>query len=628
MNAVTQPLAPGMYTLFLTVDDGFNPVATSAMAGPFVVVNGRAGVSPTRSTAYGVQGSRIVMTVGESENGPPVSLNGDLDTSDGVLGTLNSLTGAFTQHARSIDVTGIDGQGTARRIDFLGPYAFATTRELDEGVSLNGDADISDLMTSAYESSTPAVVTHLYGGMTSSGLVSGSKALCRVIEAQEGNGGTDLNGDGDKLDTEIAVLDAPTNLHVVIPQATSAAAPLRLDGTFFAYQVSEANQGAILNGDADATDTLLALGEITQPVPFRGFAGFIAPAVQPRAVQPGAAFAVSAARLLGYYVDEVTTGVDVNGDGDQLDRVPAIWSNPILPPNVESIPGLAAFLRLDAGNNPRHAFFEGGKFVYTAVENPGYSPGAGDNGDGDLADTEILRWTDTATPGVTNVLNPALGPPFAGLTGLALDGGSLTEVAPGWLAAVVNETANGNLDLSGDGVLSTALLLIDFTAAVPVVWNTGLSTAASGRIPATGIGSATGVVVSAPESVNGILNGDGDALDTVCLFVPFATPNVPVELSSTGAIDALVVGTRIGLTAYEALTTTDHNLDGDATDHVFRIVSTAGVVEVGGLTCAPTSRPASDTGLLWAYLRSEAAEARDLNGDLDQFDVVVGAWKP
>ena len=52
VNALTQPLAPGSYTLFLVVDDGFNPVVTSVMTGPFVVVVGKAGVAPNRSTAY------------------------------------------------------------------------------------------------------------------------------------------------------------------------------------------------------------------------------------------------------------------------------------------------------------------------------------------------------------------------------------------------------------------------------------------------------------------------------------------------------------------------------------------------------------------------------------------------
>lgn len=629
VNAATAGLAPGAYTLFLTVDDGFNAVASSAMVGSFVVVVGRAGVSPPRSTAYGVQGNRIVMTVGESENGPPTSLNGDLDTADGVLATLDTLTGTFTQHATSIDVTGVDLQGTARRIEFLGPFAFATTRETDQSAFLNADADQTDSMTTIYATGGPTVVTHLFGGLTPTGLVSGAKSISRLLEAQEGIAGTNQNGDGDAIDTVISVLDGGTNTRATIPLATVANPVVRQDGTHFAFLVSEANHAADLNADGDATDTLVALANATLGVPLVGLGGFIGPAVQqPRAVQPGAAFAASATGRLGYYIDEATTGIDVNGDADQVDHVPAIWQVPGVPPNVETIPGLAAMTRLESGNNARHAFFESGKFLYTAIELPAYSPGSGDNGDGELFDQEILRWTDTATPTITTVLAPNLGVPFTALTGLALDGGSLAEVTPGWLAAVVNETANGNLDLSGDGAMGTVLLLIDCTVSPPKVWNTGLTTAANGRIPITGIGSPSGVVVSVPESVNGILNGDGDALDTLAFFVPFATPGAPVELSSTGADDALVSGVRIGLTANETLTSTDLNGDGDTGDFVFRVVSTAGVVELGGLTCAQTSRPAASPALLWAFLRSEAAELRDLNGDGDQLDVVVGGWRP
>ncbi len=628
VNALTQPLAPGAYTLFLVVDDGFNPVATATMGGSFVVFAGRAGVSPTRSTAYGVQNDRIVLTVGESENGPPASLNGDLDTADGVLGTLDTLTGAFTQHATSIDVTGVDLQGTARRIEFLGPYAFHSTREADQSAFINGDPDQTDVMTSFYESTTPAVTTHVYGGLTPTGLL-GAKSIGRLVEAQEGVGGTIRNGDGDTIDTVIALLDASTNTLTTIPYAVVPNSVVHRDGARFAYLASEAGQGADLNADGDATDALVVLADVLAPVPFLGFAGF-GPPQQGRGVQPGAAFAVSSTGRLGYYVDEATTGLDVNGDADQVDHVPAIWFKPgVPPPGVETLPGLAAATLLESGNNTRHAFFLFNTFVYTAIELLAYSPPQGDNGDNDVADQEILRWTSTGTPTLTAVLNPNLGVPFTTLTGLALDGGSLAQVAPGWLAAVVQESANGGLDLSGDGAIGSALLLIDCTGAAPVVHNTGLTTAANGRIPVTGIGSTTGVVVSAPESVNGILNGDADASDTLALFIPFASPGTPIQLASTGAVDALVVNARIGLTASETLTGVDHNLDGDTLDFVFRIVSTSAIVELGGLTCAPTSRPAAAVGgSLWAFLRSEAAEVRDLNGDGDQFDVVVGAWKP
>jgi hypothetical protein len=61
---------------------------------------------------------------------------------------------------------------------------------------------------------------------------------------------------------------------------------------------------------------------------------------------------------------------------------------------------------------------------------------------------------------------------------------------------------------------------------------------------------------------------------------------------------------------------------------VFRAFTTTGILEQAGLKAAPTARVSADDGTLWAFLRSEVAEARDLNADTDQLDVVVGYWKP
>ena len=122
----TLALAPGVYPIFLTVDDGVNLVA-SAIYGPgIVVMAGRASVAPTRSATYGVVGNLIVIAVGEAENFN-VPLNGDADVGDGVIGTLNAFTGVFTQSNVSTDVTGLDAAGTARVLESsAGVTYFAT----------------------------------------------------------------------------------------------------------------------------------------------------------------------------------------------------------------------------------------------------------------------------------------------------------------------------------------------------------------------------------------------------------------------------------------------------------------------------------------------------------------------
>jgi hypothetical protein len=222
-------------------------------------------------------------------------------------------------------------------------------------------------------------------------------------------------------------------------------------------------------------------------------------------------------------------------------------------------------------------------------------------------------------------------PGFPGLTALALDGGFIAEVSASHLSLVVQEAANGNLDLSGDGNIGPALLIVDASTPVPTVTNTSLSPIASpapGLIPITGVKGPTGVAVLVTEVVNGNLNADADATDTLLFYVPFATPGTPINLGSSAAVDVHIAGSRVGMIVNEQTNATDHDLDGDSLDMVFRAFTVTGVQLLGGLKAAPTARVTADDGTLWAYLRSEVAEVRDLNGDGDQLDVVVGFWKP
>jgi hypothetical protein len=629
VNAQTVGLAAIAYTLFLTVDDGFNAVASDTLGAPFVVVAGRAGVAPTRSTAYGVLGTSIVMSVGEAENGGTV-LNGDAAADDGVLATLNAVTGVFTQHTVSTDVTGIDGPGTARRLRGQGSRFFVRVREADQGM-INGDADAIDLMTAYLVPSGPTVTVHPFAGVTPTGQVLGTRALCTLLEAQEGAAGTTQNSDVDTLDTVVVQLESLLNTRITWPRATVANPVVRVKGARGAYLISEAGEGLDMNGDLDAVDTLIVGVDLNSLGPvgnFQGLVGAVPMLNGARDVQPASAFDLSSDARFGYYMNEVAVGASLNGDGDATDQAPSIWDNSVFPP-IANVPGAGGGIALDAGPNPRFAFYQGTKFLYTAVEAAAYSPLAGDNGDGEQLDQEILRWTDHAVaPGVTNVLAPALGGAFAALTGLALDGGSVVQVAPTWLAVVVSEVANGGLDLSGEGMMGPALLLIDTATTPPTVYNTGVSPAGSGMIPLTGItDETTGIVVSLPETINGNLNADMDLSDTLLFYFSFATPTVGVNLGAGGP-DAFIAGGRIGITANEALTQTDHNGDIDTLDFCFRVVSTTGATELAGRTCAPTSRPAADDGTLWAYLRSEPAELLDLNGDGDQLDFVPAAWKP
>jgi hypothetical protein len=631
-GAATATLTPGAYTLFLTVDDGFN-VASATLAGPFVVVVGRASVAPNGSATYGVSGTRVVFSVGEAASGG-VSLNPpDVDAGDGVLGTLDAVTGTFTQHTVSTDSTGLDGAGTARRLTALSGRFYGVVREQDQGF-INADPDNNDLHTWSATPATPAVAIQLFAGLVPFSPVRGiaNRVLCTLVEAQEGVGGTVLNGDGDTLDTTIAMLVDPGAQLLRWPLATVAGPIVRIQGTRGAVMISEAAQGQNLNADADMVDTLIAVLDLNSVPPLGNlatpfFVGVVPPMGLATSVLAGPGFDVSADARVGYYIDEAAAGVPINGDADAIDQVPAIWNfsgGPTL-----SLPGTGNGRALSGGPAPRFGFYQGTKFIHTAVED-GQAPLQGDNNDGDILDLEILRWTQhTVDPTLSTVLAPGLPGPLALLTGLALDGGAMAEVASTQLAVVIQEGPNNNLDVSGEGQVGLALLIVDTSATPPVVTNTGLCPQAVGQVPLTGVSdNGTGIVVAVNEAQNGgDLNGDADASDLLFFFVPFAAPGSPVLLGPAGP-DAWVVGGRVGMTANEQLAGTDLNLDGDALDFCFRVVSTAGAVQLAGMTCAQNSVPTADDGTLWAFLRNENAEVLDLNGDGDQLDFVVGFWRP
>jgi hypothetical protein len=246
------------------------------------------------------------------------------------------------------------------------------------------------------------------------------------------------------------------------------------------------------------------------------------------------------------------------------------------------------------------------------------------NGDGDGLDAEILFWVDLTAPGGAAPLPP--GGAFGGRTGIALDGGAAAVLAPGRVGLVLTEIANG-LDLNGDlDVLDRIFMIVDTTTSPPTVVNTLTMPGAAGTIPETGVADAAGVLLRCAETANGIMNGDGDAVDVLFAYFSFAAPGVRVLLPNTGGNHAALAGGVIAVTANESLTTADLNGDGDTTDFLFRAFDTAAAVLEPGIRCPSFSVPAADDGSLWAFLRDESAEGRSLNGDADTLDFVLGLW--
>ena len=615
----TAGLTEDRYSLFVRVDDGTHaPVSDGA---PKVVVYpALAGVSAPRANRYGVTGGFVVFSVGEAEQGATI-LNADGDAGDGVVSVVDALEGVETQTGLSIDVSPVGVQPTAQILPADTDGIAWHQREADQGQFINGDLDQADTVVCYV---APVLGISASTNATGGALLSPAGAPGRrVVQYDEVANGADLNGDGDALDRVVTMLDYATNtLPTLFPLQLRPGTFLAGSTGYGAYLVDEATQGPgntglFLNGDADMLDTLAVVVDLN--------AGAVA-SVGSNNVDPTGALGASpssAFPLAAYYVDEAlaSPGLPLNGDIDSTDFVPAV--NVGAP--VERFP-LGSSPALNAGPGGRYAFAHGPLVVQLAAEEA-----ANDfNADGDTTDTEILWWADASVnPPVWKQVAPGIG----GLAGLALDGGSASMVEPGWIGLSVAEVSNGT-DLNGDGDQADQVyVLVDVRLNQPVVHVTGIVPLAPASLPLpgatlalTGVGGDTGVVIQATESANGDLNGDGDAVDTVLVYFDWSAPTTPVVLGDTGGLHAAVQGGVIAVTAYEGLTNEDHNGDGDTLDLVFRVFDTTGAVLEPGILSDQGSVPATDDGLVWAYLRSEVAEQRDLNGDGDTSDLCLGVW--
>ena len=674
----TVPLgtATGLYNLLLKADDGNNPPVVFPLPRPLLVYPGIAGVAPPRSNRLGVEGPFVVFSRGEAEDGAG-PLNGDGFADDGVLVVIDSTQGMVTQPnpGPSMDVTSVAG-GRVVPVKHGGGTLAWLTLESDENKSLNAsnsqspnapvggaDMDQVDAMISYLQGGSPTPTTNTYGGTTAILDVVGGLVVAHIAEAGEGNpgGGTDRNLDGDVLDAFQAYLDptVPAGPFEFNQLVFWSVPPLPTPGTAFkhkgvgiaAIQASEAGGpgpgGVDANGDGDANDTFLEAVDLLQPggsgVPGNVIAMVgtqTTPAAPATPVDATAAFDVSMDGRVGYYIDESrinfapggVAGNDINGDGI-VGFVPAFYDTTA---GLQTIPAGGAGA-VNAPPGSATMIYDGTRLFFVASEFPRVDPAPGTNGDGDGGgDLQILYWTDHSlpTPPPARPLAVAFGGGIT-LQALSLDGGGkVASLAPGWLAVVVNEASNGNQDINGSGVVDLAYLLVDTTTMpAPTVYNMGIVPSAAGTIPITGVAGFDpmsgnwGVVVRLTEAANGDLDADMNATETFLARITLTgTPTVYVL--DSGGDHVQIAGGYIGVTAQESFTGRDYDGNGSSTDTVLRVYAFVGTVAESGLLCSTRSVAVTDNGLVWAYLRDEAVEGRDLNGDADQTDLVLGLWIP
>lgn len=171
-------------------------------------------------------------------------LNGDGDVTDSIAFVHDASSGATTLLGVAIhpvSTSMIVGAGTAALL----------VSEYRQKKDLNGDGDDDDLVLHIYTASTGELRTT---GLAGSSLVM-SDAVIGFRVSEFGQGGADLNGDGDTSDSVAHVHDPMTGTTDNLGLATSSL--VSLDGGALAFVTAEPLQGLDLNGDGDLGDDVL-----------------------------------------------------------------------------------------------------------------------------------------------------------------------------------------------------------------------------------------------------------------------------------------------------------------------------------------------------------------------------------
>ena len=456
-----------------------------------------------------------------------------------------------------------------------GPWVLFQVSEAAQGeLDLNGDGDAGDAVLHALDART-GTITNL--GLHATAVhVRGELASFAVTEARQGD--TDLNGDGDTLDSILHTVDLGTMTTRSFGLALHVSAAPVADG-HVAAPVWEFSQGwTDLNGDGDANDVVLHVISPSGSVQNLGRA--ILSAVQ---VAPG---------TILYAVSESGEGADWNADGDQGDFV--VHQYDVGSAKEHNL--AAAVLSVEFGT-------DGTRLWVLVSEN---SQGATDlNGDGDAID-RVLHVAAVNQGSLTNVGLESNAPTLAGTH----------------FVFRVREALQGE-DLNGDGDLS------DFVAHARhgvhgATSNLGLALPGSGE---QYLALEDFVALHVSEAAQGAdLNGDGDTFDRI-----LHSHRLPTGVTTNlriAAEDGLARSR--GFLAFlrsEAQTGSDFNGDGDADDNVPHVVDLAGhgmanlALAVMGDGIRPPQR--LNRKHLAFRVRESKQGNTDLNGDGDVDDDVL-----
>ena len=481
-------------------------------------------------------------------------LNGDGDTLDSVVHVYDHTTGVTTN-------LGLNVFGDIK-VD-KGLVAFSVEESSEGNTDLNGDGDTLDSIVHVYDHTTGSTTNISLSANSFSFHIDSILLSFSVFESNQGN--TDLNGDGDAIDSVVHVYDASTGLTT----NTGFVGNGSMDGNLVVFEVSESLQGNIdLNGDGDTLDSIVHVYDHTTGLTTNtGLNGF-------NPVVRGSLVAVT--------VSEGLEGIDLNGDGDAIDPVLHIYDhNTGTPTNI----GLAS----------SNFSLEGVLIVFLVFE-----PSQGNtdlNGDGDTSDSVVHVYdasTNTSTNlGVSSFLNKIVGGTFVTLS--------------------VFENAQGNTDLNGDG---------DTSDSVVHVYDHATGSVTNGGIVGSPFAEDDGIVpftVSEFSQGNTDLNGDGDTSDSIVHVYDHSVGFPATNLGVSSFFGTTVFGDRVAFLVDEASQgNTDLNGDGDVSDTVVHYYEhmTGLTTNLGFQSFNPVIN-----GTLISFSVQESSQGNtDLNGDGDTSD--------
>ncbi len=436
----------------------------------------------------------------------------------------------------------------------------------------------------------------------------GDVILVRVSEAEMNQ---DLNADGDSVDFVVHIVDTATGAQTNLGFATVGT--VQTSDTHFAFLVSETHQASTdLNGDFDVLDAEWFVYDPAQ---------FLQPGINPRptGVVTGS-FGLPAAGTDGGFLfieSEAASATDHNGDGDMADSVAFRYDT-------------ATFTAVTTGlvYAPASAFVaRGGRVLFVASE---LLAGKDLNLDGDAIDL-VLEAVDF----VAGARFVAIGP--AGLPrSISANPYALTNTSAAYLISEAAEGAGGTgFDANADGDITDDVIAIfhfgsqsETLAAQPFACD-----------PATGIGTSAnrvmfGIREGSQQPLGTDLNSDFDVNDVILgwidpalaatIHLPLGPGAVPLSIIAiTPQVDRKRAIVAVNEAESGFFPGTDYNGDSDTNDPVAFLVDLVSAPGVA-LNLAQAIATIELRGQDALLGRSEFAESRDLNGDSDLDDVVVG----